>query len=109
MSIPSADYAPAAHNPVEPTESLVPTVPASLEAQVYPQSEPIQHDSATTRAEKLVRHAAGLRGAFEGSSSDAVGSASEAPLAQEDDVPPSTRQKGVAPIKPESVSSSEAA
>lgn len=108
MSSPVLSKPATAHNPLEPTEPLVPTEPGSLEAQVHPQTEQTQHDSVTTRAEKHVRHAAERNGAQGAGSLDAGGSVSEAPVAQSDIIHPSTRHKGVAPIKPESVSISEA-
>ena len=83
----------------------MPTEPGSLEDQVHPQAKQTQHDSVTTRAEK---HAAERNGAQGAGSLDAGGSVSEAPVAQSDIIHPSTRHKGVAPIKPESVSISEA-
>ena len=88
-------------NPLETSDPLIPAAPASHESRLHPQSTPLHNDSATTRAEKHVRHAA--HGQEVDGVTPAVGPEDGAPLAQTEDQAPSTRQKGVAPIKAESV------
>ena len=89
-------------NPLEPGEPLKPIHSESLEAQVHPQSELLPNDSATTRAEKEVRHAIGAQSDARSESVVGNGVPKEAPMAHIDRHS-SNRQKGVAPIKSESV------
>lgn len=95
-----------APNPLEPTTTLLPgSASAGMEQQVHPQKVVAPGDSAVTRAEKYERHA---------EPEDFVESRSKRikldvdPEADADAVEQeptlSERQKGVAPIKAESVS-----
>ena len=91
-------------NPLEPTTALIPEpVRGSTDSLIHPQAEVAPEDSAVTKAEKFERHAAADD--FEESDAKRV------KLDIEDDIDGSNetatrreRQKGVAPIKAESVS-----
>ena len=95
-------------NPLEPATSLLPPSPSSqVEASVHPQHLVAPEDSAVTKAEKYERHADTEQ--FEESRPKRV----KLDLAPEenDDGQAHTgteRQKGVAPIKAESVLTSTA-
>lgn len=90
-------------NPIDPNASLKPaSAPAILEKIVHPQKAMEDEDSAVTKAEKLERHA--ISNEIEEPPSKRT------KLDPVDDVVPldlgptkSERQKGVAPIRPESV------
>lgn len=86
-------------NPLEPAVDLVESsTPHSLDKTVHPQQVQMAEDSAVTKAEKFERH--GLADGVEESSSKRRKLDSEngnrGPIQSE-------RQKGVAPIKKESV------
>ena len=95
-------------NPLEPTTSLLPPpVSSQVEASVHPQHVVAPEDSAVTKAEKHERHAATEQ--FEESRPKRV----KLDLAPEENDDGQThtgieRQKGVAPIKSESVLTSTA-
>ena len=84
-------------NPLEPTTALIPEpVRGNTESLIHPQAEVAPEDSAVTKAEKFERHAA--IDDFEESSAKRV------KLDIGDDIATRReRQKGVAPIKAESV------
>lgn len=87
-------------NPLEPTTTLQPGLSsADVEQQVHPQKEVAPEDSAVTKAEKYERHVAPE--IAEGSSPKRV-KLDSAPDANSTPAP-RERQKGVAPIKAESV------
>ena len=92
---------------MEPTTALISEpVQGNIESLIHPQAEVAPEDSAVTKAEKFERHAAADD--FEESSAkrvkldvgDDVGSREEPATRRE-------RQKGVAPIKAESVFASK--
>ena len=94
---PSNGYPPP--NPLEPAMELVESSnPHMLDKTVHPQQSPMTEDSAVTKAEKFERH--GIADGVEESSSKRRKLDSEkgnrGPIQSE-------RQKGVAPIKKESV------
>ena len=90
-------------NPIDPDTTLKPNVaPASVESLIHPQKAQEDEDSAVTKAEKFERHAASEHD--EEHPSKRVKLEPSGDTLEGDPSPTkSERQKGVAPIKPESV------
>ena len=90
-------------NPLEPTTALIPEpVRGESDSLIHPQAEVAPEDSTVTKAEKFERHAAADD--FEASSAKRV----KLDIGDDHDGSNATatrreRQKGVAPIKAESV------
>ena len=99
----SANYHADVANPIDPDTTLKPILaPEPIERSVHPQQNPEDEDSAVTKAEKFERHAAS--GHFEEPPSKRVKLEPNSDTLEGDPGPTkSERQKGVAPIRAESV------
>ena len=89
-------------NPLEPSDSLMPEPVKGTIQSLHPQKDVAEEDSAVTKAEKFERHAAA--DAFPESAAKRVKLDVEVSPEREDQSAAKTeRQKGIAPIKAESV------
>lgn len=88
-------------DPVDPELMLKPQSTSPTSQLLYPQNTPMEEDSAVTKAEKLERH--GLEDTVEESPAKRIKLEPENGSELEKATAPRERQKGVAPIKAESV------
>ncbi|KAL8785018.1 MAG: hypothetical protein Q9213_003611 [Squamulea squamosa] len=98
----SLDISSSGVNPLEPQDSLKPSVIQEIERTAHPQNIILDEDSAVTKAEKLERHGS-LNDFSESVAKRIKLEASAVEVASTEGPTKSERRKGVAPIKPESV------
>lgn len=94
----------SARNPVDPSTDLKPELSSDTVAKaVHPQQTQFDEDSAATKAEKYERHA-DAQGIDELPSKRIKLDPTPGTVQISQNLPPSERRKGVAPVKAESVS-----